>query len=183
MNASRTRRQLGISLVESLVTVAISGVLLGVGVPGFSHLVADSRLNTEVNTFLTHVHLARSEAVKRGVTATLCPSADGEACLSDPEWHRGYMVFIDQDGDRTRDEEEPLIRRAQGAADAPVLVTSSRSRRAIRFRSDGSAGGSNLSVTFCETGGNVDGLAVVISNVGRPRVTDKATSGRPISCS
>lgn len=182
MNTSRIRRQLGITLLESLATVAISGVLVGIGVPGFSHLIAENRLVTEVNTLVSHVQLARSEAVKRLKPAILCPSDDGQTCLRDPQWHRGYILFIDENRNRARDENEPLIRQVAGERDGPVSITSSRSRRLVRFQGNGIAAGTNLTVTFCHVGDNAAGRAVVISNTGRPRVTKKTSSGDPISC-
>ena len=183
MNARRIRRQNGFSLVESLATLVISGVLVGAGVPGFASLVANNRVATEVNSFVSHVHLARSEAIKWRAPAILCPSNDGQACFTEPQWHRGYILFIDQNGNRARDSEEPLIRLSQGAVDAPVAITSSQSRRLVRFFSDGTAGGSNLTVTFCDVGDNAEPRAVVISNVGRPRITSQSPSGDELSCS
>lgn len=181
MNANR-RRQLGFSLIESLATVAISGVLLGAGVPGFAQLIAENRLSTEVNSYVVQLNLARSEAVKQGNPAILCPSIDGLQCLGEPQWHRGYILFVDRNGNQARDADEPILRHVQGKAQAPVTIASSQSRHLVRFQSDGSTGGSNLTVTFCDAGGHGKPRAVVVSNVGRPRVTDKTAAGDALTC-
>jgi type IV fimbrial biogenesis protein FimT len=172
----------GFTLAELLVTLSVAGILLALGVPAFVTLVAGARMTAEINDIVTLVHLARSEAVKRATDVILCPSGDGSACLDDPKWHLGCILFADPNGNRERDEDEPVIRQRGGEATPAVAITSSEFRRLIRYQPDGSAGGNTITITFCDVGDNTDPRALIISNVGRPRVSSRAPDGSALDC-
>lgn len=182
MRAHVARSQLGLTLIEMLVTLSIAGLLLGAAVPGFGRLMADARLSAEADALVRHLNLARTTAVDGGTPTVLCPSVDGLSCTSEPLWHQGYLLFVDRDGDRVRDLDEPVLRHRPGASDAPISVTSSSARRLVRFDVDGSAGGTNLTITLCDRSAQVAPRAVIVSNVGRPRVSTKASDGSALTC-
>ena len=172
----------GLTLMEMLFTLTLTGVVLATGIPEFKRILASNRMITEINGLVAHLHLARSEAVNRGKRVVLCPSAGADRCLGMPEWHRGYILFADDNGNRERDPQESLIRiRAAGAPG--ILVTSSTSRRRISYHPDGSAPGSNLTLRFCEAQGATPPKAVILSNTGRPRVSRTGPDGRELDCS
>ena len=49
------------------VAIAVAMIVLGVGIPNFAALVRSNSTVAEVNNLVTAIHLARSEAVGRGV--------------------------------------------------------------------------------------------------------------------
>lgn len=63
------RRQLdgqkGFNLIELMVVLAVFAVILGIAIPSFMDLIRDSKARTQSNQILSHLHFARSEAVKR----------------------------------------------------------------------------------------------------------------------
>jgi type IV fimbrial biogenesis protein FimT len=183
MSTGHSIRDHGFTLAELLVTVSVAGILLALGVPALTTLVAGARMRAEINDVVTLVHLARSEAVKRATDVILCPSEDGSACLDDPHWHLGCLLFADPNGNRERDEDEPVIRHRGGEATAAVAITSSEFRRLIRYRPDGTAGGNTITVTFCDVSDDTPPRALIISNVGRPRVSRRAPDGGALDCS
>jgi type IV fimbrial biogenesis protein FimT len=71
------RASSGFTVVELCVTLAVASVVLAVGIPSLKSFSATNRMATEVNQLLTHLRLARSEAVKRTERIALCPSDDG----------------------------------------------------------------------------------------------------------
>ena len=54
----------GFTLLELLVAMAVTGILLGVGVPSFVEVMKNARLSTQHNDLLQSLYLARSEAIK-----------------------------------------------------------------------------------------------------------------------
>ncbi|MEW8043175.1 MAG: prepilin-type N-terminal cleavage/methylation domain-containing protein [gamma proteobacterium symbiont of Phacoides pectinatus] len=122
--------QRGVTLIELISTLAIAAILLTLAVPGFSRWSEESRLVTEVNTLLTHLHLARSEAVKQRTPVVLCPDNGQGDCAATIEWQAGYILFPDLDGDRRRGPDEPLLRRYRPDAGGPRI----RSARSTRGR-------------------------------------------------
>ena len=71
-------------------------ILVAVGMPLFSGVAANNRATTQANTFLTAFKLARSEAVKTGDRATVCPKDDPDPanleCGDATTWANGWMV-------------------------------------------------------------------------------------------
>ena len=89
-------KQRGLTLVELMVTLAVAIVLLAVGMPMFSSMVDNNRAATEANALSFALQLARSEAVKSGGLATLCPKDDPALanldCGDENDWINGWMV-------------------------------------------------------------------------------------------
>jgi type IV fimbrial biogenesis protein FimT len=92
----------GFTLVELMVVVALIAILLAVAVPSFKSVVQRNRIAAQLNGFISDVHLARSEAIKRGLPVSLCASSDGANCLETNTWHLGWMMFFDPTGLGTR---------------------------------------------------------------------------------
>ena len=72
------------TLLELMVTLTVATVLLSVAVPSFRQFVASQRMRTASYELVSHLLLARSEAVKRSAPVELRPSASG--------WGGGWMV-------------------------------------------------------------------------------------------
>ncbi len=64
----------GFTLVELMVTIAVLAILASIAVPGFQSIIQNNRATTMANELTTAVNLARSEAVKRGVEVSVCPT-------------------------------------------------------------------------------------------------------------
>ena len=98
------KRQSGFTIVELMVAIAVAMIVLGVGIPNFAALVRSNSTVAEVNNLVTAIHLARSEAVGRGVEVTIVPQ-------SGVDWTSGWIVGIDSDEDNTFPEPgEPVLR-------------------------------------------------------------------------
>jgi type IV fimbrial biogenesis protein FimT len=78
--------------VELLVVMAIAAILLSAAVPSFQGTLARYRVSTEVNGLVGDLQYARSEAVKQGMTVTMCSSADGQTCTG-ASWAAGHIVL------------------------------------------------------------------------------------------
>jgi type IV fimbrial biogenesis protein FimT len=173
-------RHRGVTLPELVFTIAIALGLLGWGIPAFRDLRLDAARAREVNQFVQAVYLARSEAIKRNGVVSLCPSLDGELCApAGTAWQRGWIVFVnsDRDSPAVRDEGEDLLRVyapwERGAVSA--------NRATLSFRSFGQVG-VTATFTFCDDRGPRAARAVIISQTGRPRVSDRSASNAALAC-
>jgi type IV fimbrial biogenesis protein FimT len=112
MGKMTAKRQTGLTLIELMVTISVASILLVLAVPGFQHVSAKMQRSAAVTGITGGIYFARSEAVKRGVTLTLCASDDGASCKSgaDPEWSTGWILFEDADQDRLVDAGEEILR-------------------------------------------------------------------------
>jgi type IV fimbrial biogenesis protein FimT len=174
-------RSAGFTLIEAMIILALSTILLGIAVPSFRYLLANNAMTTARNSVVTHLHLARSEAVKRGITTVLCPSFDGLGCLKGYEWDGGFMLFSDSNNNRIYDKGELLLQFKQHDF-GNIRVFTSAGRKRIAYKADGSAAGYNATFTFCDRGEQVSPRAVLLANSGRPRLSDTRSNGAPLDC-
>ncbi len=99
MDVARCRGPSGFTLIELLVTIAVVAILATLAVPSFQGVMMRNRAASEANQVLSLLMLARSEAIKRNTSVSLCPSPDGVKCDPDQAWADGVMLFVDDDED------------------------------------------------------------------------------------
>jgi type IV fimbrial biogenesis protein FimT len=165
----------GVTLIELVFTVAIFAIVCATALPAFGNLMANNRSRNAHNALVAALNLARSTAAMRQVEVGVCPSTDGAYCADSIWWQGGWIVFADSNRDGKRDPDENLIQVAQ--RQAAIAIASSVGRKHIGFRPDGSATGSNLTLTICDRRGSQGANTVVVNNAGRIR-TGRASAGQ-----
>lgn len=98
-------RSQGFTLIELMITLAIVAIVVTFGIPSFRSTVANNRLVSTVNQFVADSQLARSEAVKRSATVTVCRKSSGTTCATNPgstssdrNYGNGWLVFVNKAG-------------------------------------------------------------------------------------
>lgn len=165
----------GFTLVELLIVLVVGSILLAIAVPGYGFLTSTSRLAAVTNDLVTVLHLARSEAIKRGTRVTVCktgnPGAATPACDVAAEWHEGWLVFVDAGTPGVIDPSDALLRVQEGSHADVSITANYHISRFISYlpdgRSRGVAGLGNGTFEVCVSGSRRD---IVINNAGRPRL-------------
>ncbi len=96
------RTQSGFSLIESLVTVAILGILTVMAAPSFTEYQRNTQMTTVTNELLSAFASAKSESMTTGRNITVAP-LDGTA------WHNGWAMFVDLNYNGALDPAEKMI--------------------------------------------------------------------------
>ncbi len=86
-------RARGFTLVELMVSLLVLAILLGLAVPSFRDASLSSRLTGYANDLVSSVQIARSEAIKRNLTVTLCASVNGSTCAAGVGWEVGWIIL------------------------------------------------------------------------------------------
>lgn len=168
-------RQTGVTILELLVVLAIIALLLTTALPAMSALTQTAGLAGSSNELLASLHLARSEAIKRGQRTVLCISADGHACARGGGWQQGWLVFHDANNNAARDDGETLIQ-VRPALPAGIRLTGNQF--VSNYVSYAPSGGAKLvggflqagTLTVCKaTESPVKARQLVISTTGRVR--------------
>lgn len=159
-------RQYGITLIEQIMVLAITATLVSVAVPSLHKMLSRNRLQVAQTDFMAALHHARANAANTGLRTVFCPSRDSLSCSDEDRWDSGWLIGRDGDHDDQPDH-RPLY--TNGGYRDRVHVVSSRGRHIVRFRADGSARGSNLTLVFCQPHKSAKALSVVVSNSGRVR--------------
>jgi type IV fimbrial biogenesis protein FimT len=187
MNA---KREQGFTILELMVTLLVIGIVLGFGVPNFMEFQRNNAITAAANDLVSAVLLARTEAVKRSASVTLCASPNATApvpaCGVGP--NTGYIVFVD--------DVDPLVANAtdgnavvDGAAETILLrhgpptgtITIASDSFYVSYGSNGfvvpnAAGQAQPSLTdvlFCDDRGNRDA-----GGFSTARVVNVAPTGR-----
>jgi type IV fimbrial biogenesis protein FimT len=71
--------QSGFTLMELMTTVVLAGIVLAMAVPSYSRFVASSRVSDQSGELVSALMFARSEAIRRNATITLCRAASDSA--------------------------------------------------------------------------------------------------------
>ncbi|MBI5753101.1 MAG: GspH/FimT family pseudopilin [Hydrogenophilales bacterium] len=88
----------GFTLIELVMSIAIVGILLTVGIPSFRELITNNRIVSQTNDFVSDLAHARAEAVRRNTRVTICRSNTGTSCVPASSWADGWIVFTDPGG-------------------------------------------------------------------------------------
>lgn len=177
------RRELGVTLVEMLVVVAITAILTGMAAPSLRATMDSVKLSSASNLLLSGFHLARSEAIKRNSRVVVCKSSDGESCASTGGWEQGWIVFHDANNNSVRDAQEVVVRREQHLAMSLRLTGNQAVSRYVSFAPTGGTkvtGGSFQAgtLTLCHEDGG-EARQIILNAVGRPRVFKTALASCP----
>jgi type IV fimbrial biogenesis protein FimT len=94
-----SRHQQGVNLVELMVTLGVFSLSVAMGIPSFQSLTTTIQRDAVLSEFTAALRFARSEAGRRGVSVTVCPSADRATCAAGdaPDWNTGWITFVDLD--------------------------------------------------------------------------------------
>lgn len=167
----------GFTLQESLVSLFIGGTLITGGTSLYATLQESSK-TAAANDLVSHLNLARSEAIKRHSRATVCPSQDQLTCLEPSAehafWQSGWLVYADENSNG-KPEAAEIIRVHQPLSRTTVIRTS-RERDQVTYQPTGTAGGSTITFAVCDTRGSQSARYVILSNSGRARVSKASTS-------
>lgn len=158
------RTMSGLTLLELLVVMAISGVMATIGVPSFRDLIQNNSMTSHANQLVSSLHLARSEAVKRGINS-------GLMSLDDSSWSKGWTVWADTNGDGVINAGEEKLREV-AEMEGNISAASIENLKVIAYKADGTAAQSTT-VRLCYD--NTDkGRLVEVAPNGRIATTTKS---------
>lgn len=160
--------------MELMVTMAVSAILLATAIPSFKNYSLNLKMRTAMDQLQTDMTMARGYAISHNAQTVICPASDVEACSNATDWQPGWLVFVDLNGDRGKQPDEPLLKYTIALEN--LKINSTRSRAYIRFLGNGTAPGSNISIQFCDQRGAEKSGILVVSNTGRIR--QKTNTGR-----
>jgi len=160
-------RNRGFTLIEMIVVLSIIGIMVIIAIPSFTRFVQSNRLTTSANDFVSCLNLARSEAITRGVTVTVCKSSDQAACVTTGNWDQGWIVFADPNNDGVVASTADILRVHESLSGSATFVGDANVANRISYAATGfpavlSSG--NLALTI---GGST--INVVMNNTGRVR--------------
>lgn len=168
----------GVTVIELMMTLLVVTVVAGMATPSIAAMVRNNQLASSVNLLMGTLQMARAEALKARSIVLVCPGDPEHGCSNSLNWHQGWIIVHRPNAAGQPDAGSRIV--AVQQAIRGISIQSSKSRRRVQFRPDGSARGSNLSLRFCVTGQPSAERALVVNNSGRARkITGKALADLP----
>ena len=172
-NPDHRPRIRGFSLVELLVGLLLAALILGLAVPSYHDWIATSELMNEAQHLANSLNRARAEAINSGFRVNLCPSAGGRTCVPTGTWDRGWILFIDANGDGQVNEGERVLWTEEAAPPGMSTIANAPLKHYVSYTSLGHArmldGALQMGTfTLCRRGRSA--VDVVLAHSGRARI-------------
>lgn len=162
MHAHR-RPAAGFTVIELMVVVAITAIVMVFAIPSYKSVTTQSRMAGEVNDLASDIALARSAAIKQGLTVTICPSTNpsatpsttAPACSGNTAWNTGWIVFIDVANNQTFTSSGDTLLRVHGpfsGSDTLVFSATSGAPTTITFNRMGGTKSFGSATDFSSAG-------------------------------
>ncbi len=156
----------GFTLIEILLVVSLLSLLAALALPSFGTMIRNARTQSSSNLLTSHFALARMAAVKHNALVSVCPLAQEGICSTNSDWSRGWMVFLDPDGNRKPDALRQVLQVEHRRLSVQSIL-SNTTRPQLRYRPDGTSTGSNLTIWICED--HQLQMTLIVSSAGRVR--------------
>jgi type IV fimbrial biogenesis protein FimT len=152
------RRMAAFTLVELVVTLAVSSILISVAAPSFSKMIATQRVKAAGTDLYIALSKARSEALKRNTSVIVTPLTSGH-------WESGWTIAELSDSTQKTDDHDPIRN----------IVISGPSE--VTYRASGRVTATGASTTFdISATGVTTHICVSVDLSGRPYQKSSETS-------
>lgn len=119
-----THKNSGFTLIELMIALVVGSILLAMTVPSFQSAMKNNRNDTQADLLYGSLMVARSEAVTRNSSVTVCKkSVSADTCVTTDDWSYGWLIFADTDSDQVVDGGETIISK-QAEISGSIKITS-----------------------------------------------------------
>lgn len=160
----------GFTLIELMITLSIATIMILVAIPSMSGFFSNNKLAQRANDIVSSLHFARSTALSRETTISLCASSDQLSCNGSADWSQGWLAWVDTNSDANLDAGEEIL--YVNALDARPNTIVLDAGNAISFFSTGMnnvAPGVRINFNICEAPGSI-GRLISLGITGNPAI-------------
>ena len=166
-----TIKNFGTTLLELLVAMLVTGALFMLAIPAMQTWVEKTKVDKEVDLFVSQLALARHTAISKGIHVSMCP-LDQQApnrCGKRNTWHLGTLIFEDLNANQKVDSKDVILQRSSPLAASEVFWRAFRNRSYLVFTPWGLTEWQNGHFLFCPQSSDNPQLAraLTLNHAGR----------------
>lgn len=169
----KDRNQLGFTLLELMVTVAILAILAIIAVPSYQAMQNSATVRNVLSQWRSSFFYAQKEAMRRKQNIILCASQNGQTCdQNNGGFQNGWIVAYEDKGSLIilQDTLPPKIK------DLSMTLSKAGSKSKFIIKPNGNISsfqGGTLNVTIKKDNKVIAARSLVISAQGRMRVENR----------
>ncbi len=177
-------RQKGFNLVELMAVLAITGIVIAVGVPQLNSTISRGNVSAEANRLMASINFARSQAVNKQQIVTL-----ERKSLNPNDWTEGWTIYTDVGGEGNEGinlaDGDVLLKDIVTDTSGLSLLADNEGNNWISFLPSGrlaEAGGVAIAVCNDDLNDGVIGSLLEVNLVGRVRRSAIAAADKAVRC-
>lgn len=156
--------------MELLVAIAVSTILLTIGIPSFLRMVAENERVSHTADVYNAFNFARSEAIARNLQVIVCKSTNTSTCDNSAEWSDGWLIYANTDGTTAGtepDNNEPILQTRTALERFSLTASADLVNRVVFLPTGRSASVGEF--LLCPENTELQGRIIQITSTGRPR--------------
>lgn len=155
----------GFTIVELITSITIIAILAVIIIPNLSILLKSSNVRSAQSELVSALMLARSEAIKRGVTVGII----AEKPSINNEFSAGWSIWTDTNSNGVKEPGEAIVRQYADIGGSVSISTGNISL--ITFDSSGFSS-SPVEIKMCSNDESIKGYLISLQRVGLVDVTE-----------
>jgi type IV fimbrial biogenesis protein FimT len=158
--------------------MVVAGILLGIALPAFRSFVLNDRDIGQINSLVSSLNYARSEAVKVASPTgiTVCPSGGGTVCAPAAPWSGGWIVVDTNNADCAPAPACTPLQSVPALAGTNTVTAVGGAAAGITFSSSGLVAGppgTTLTIRVCDTRLAAFARDIEVNSTGRVAASQK----------
>lgn len=160
----------GYTLIELLLIISLLGILFTLSISFYSSLKFQHQLEIQVTQLINDIQFMRNSALSLQKQVNLCPSDDGETCVSSSL--KGWIIFVQSH--KENETINNIIRHYNLATNSQILWQGMGNQTYLQINQLGDALGHNGTFTIIINNNNIHlTRTIIISPTGRVRLALK----------
>lgn len=133
------KSQAGVTLIETMICVALMAIVLSLSVSGFSYLRETQNQQITRESLASTLSSARQAAVSQRKVVYMCPSNDGgNSCSQDNnDWAKGWITYVDVNGNAAFNTGDTVLLNFKNKSNGGSTVNTTAGKTQIAFKPNG----------------------------------------------
>jgi type IV fimbrial biogenesis protein FimT len=183
----------GFTLIELLAVIGILGVISALAFPAFNYLLEKEQASAFSYKLYRYLNYARSEAITKNITTTVCASKNNLDCSKNKDWSNQHiLIFIDFNSNGKRDQDDIIVKAFElGLSNNSLVWRSFGNKNYLQWQPSGMTYYQNGNFTYCPDNKDIRNAKKIILNAagriyfGMDRNHDgiqEGTDGKNVIC-